>query len=132
VQSTTRPDIPATNDVVWWAATSTTPALGALILREWLGRGIVAHHAPNSTRSYYVHATCGLVQSNEAYAPFAADMAVCPVCFDPAQSCPWCKTHCEERLAHQHLSYAASMAGKPTLMPDGTLRAAPDLRLAAA
>lgn len=119
-------------------ATATSPAVGTTVYGEFVGRhvddGLIAHWAPNTTKSYYVHTTCGLVGLSTAYFPFAAEMAVCPACFDPRNACPWCKTHCDEQLRwdHQFLTGWARGIGRPTLMPDGSLRPAPvELRVVA-
>lgn len=110
------------------AATSTSPAVGTQVGVEFVGRhvddGLIAHWAPNSTGSYYVYTACGLVLIDQSR-PFTPSMAVCLTCFDPSQACPWCGTHCDTRLDHLMLRGWASRIGKPTLLPDGTLRPAP-------
>lgn len=115
-------------------ATATSPAVGAMVGIEWVGRheddGLIAHWAPNTTGSYYIHTSCALIVLVRR--PFTADMAVCPACFVPAAACPWCRTHCDEQLRrdHQHLRGWSARAGCPTLLDDGTLRPAPaELRL---
>lgn len=120
-------------------ATAASPAVGTVVYGEFVGRhiddGLIAHWAPNTTRSYYIHTVCALVGYSTSYVPFTADMAVCPACFAPERACPWCGTHCDEQLRRDHLLLRgwASRIGAPTLMPDGTLRPAPaELRLVSA
>lgn len=115
------------------AATAHSPAAGTMVAVEWIGRhaddGLIAHWAPNSTGSYYMHTSCALPLT--VAWPFTAAMHPCPACFSPDRTCVWCGVHCDVQLRHDHLHLAALShdVGKPTLMPDGTLRAAADLGL---
>lgn len=112
-------------------ATAHSPALDTLVGIEWVGRhaddGLIAHWAPNSTGSYYLHTSCALPLT--VARPFTAVMHPCPACFSADRVCVWCGVHCDVQLRRDHLRLTglAQMAGKPTLMPDGTLRAAADL-----
>ncbi|GAA0720273.1 hypothetical protein Drose_06565 [Dactylosporangium roseum] len=115
-------------------ATATSPAVGTLVGVEFVGRheddGLIAHWAPNTTGSYYIHTRCALTVLQRR--PFGASMAICPSCFTADAACGWCGTHCDERLRfdHAHLSGWAARAGGPTCLADGTLRPAPaELRL---